>query len=643
MKKVKLFDKSGRETNGDSAVRIEKNGGTETYFVSFSSDENLNPRKAAEISFSEDFNRFVAEYMFSPYWCQPRFGKSGEEIPQRTQVLALEKKDGYKVILTLVGSDLKTFVEGDASGFKAVLFSLSEIKEAKDSPFMVTAEGKELKPLIYSCFKKALELNFKTPLMRDDRVFPKIFENLGWCTWDALQIRVSDDGIKSKIEEFKSKNIPVKYVIIDDMWADCTLLNDIPREIEFQTMVTIQHESEMRDFVADKTRFAGGLKETVAYLHENGVKVGIWYPVTGYWHGIKKGGSLYENIKDCLITVSGGRIVVAPKYKKARKFFDYVNGILKDAGVDFIKVDNQSCYELYYEGVKSIGSAAREFQRAIEDSAYEYFGGNIINCMGMDEACMLNREKSAVSRSSDDFMPENAAWFSKHILQCSYNSLFYGEVYYSDWDMWWTDDGQAGKNALLRAISGGPVYVSDKIGRSNADVLKALAFSDGKIPRADGNLVPTMECVFDDLRKKPEPFGVFNKVGETVVLAAFDLNEGNLPVSGKISLSQFGFCGDVVVYDYFGKSVKILGKDDEFRVKLRDNGDYGYYIITPLKNGVAAIGDLSKFLAPATYKALGINEYKTIENGKFTVYAESDGEIVLNGKKRFVKAGLNEL
>ena len=32
--------------------------------------------------------------------------------------------------------------------------------------------------------------------------------------------------------------------------------------------------------------------------------------------------------------------------------------------------------------------------------------------------------------------------------------------------MWWSDDGQATKNAVLRAMSGGPVYMSDKLGRS---------------------------------------------------------------------------------------------------------------------------------------------------------------------------------
>ncbi len=645
MNDIKLFNALGGDAAGENAfTREECDGKTTTYYASFSSTEKLNPERAAEIAFKEDFIRFTAEYMFSPYWCQPKFGKSGGEIPPRTQVLAFEKKNGgYKVAVSLVGNDFKTFFEGDSRGFKAVLFSLSDVNRAENSPFMITAEGKELTPLIRACFEKALKINFEKPYMRKDRVFPQIFEYLGWCTWDALQIRVSHDGIKSKIEEFKEKNIPVKYAIIDDMWADCTLLNDIPRKIDFGAMVTIQHESEMRDFAADGERFPQGLEKTVSYLHENGVKVGVWYPVTGYWHGVKKDGALYKKTKDCLIAVSGDRFVVAPEYEKARKFFDYINGVLKAAGVDFIKVDNQSCYELYYKGVKSIGSAAKEFQRAVEDSAIEYFSGNVINCMGMDEACMLNREKTAVSRASDDFMPEDAAWFSKHILQCAYNSLFYGEIYYSDWDMWWTDDGQAGKNALLRALSGGPVYVSDKTGRSNPDILKPLISDDGRILRADDNLVPAKECVFKDFKKERKPFFAFNRKGKSVVLAAFDLNEKNLSVKGKISLSQFRFDGKAAVFDYFNKTVKILGESDSFSVSLQNNGDYGYYIIAPIENGVAVIGDTSKYLSPGAVETTGIKSYFSSSGGKISVYAEEDGEIVLNGEKRSVGKGLNEL
>jgi hypothetical protein len=50
--------------------------------------------------------------------------------------------------------------------------------------------------------------------------------------------------------------------------------------------------------------------------------------------------------------------------------------------------------------------------------------------------------------------------------------------------MWWSEHPESAiQSGVLRAISGSPIYVSDKIGRSNGEILKPLALSDGKILR----------------------------------------------------------------------------------------------------------------------------------------------------------------
>ena len=71
--------------------------------------------------------------------------------------------------------------------------------------------------------------------------------------------------------------------------------------------------------------------------------------------------------------------------------------------------------------------------------------------------------------------------------------------------MWWTDDEQAKKNSVLRAISGGPVYVSDKIGRSRPEVFEPLCYSDGRILRCESPATPTLDCLTVD----PEKSGVY--------------------------------------------------------------------------------------------------------------------------------------
>lgn len=43
---------------------------------------------------------------------------------------------------------------------------------------------------------------------------------MGWCSWDAMQIRVSEEGVLEKCREFQEKNIPVQWALLDDMWAE---------------------------------------------------------------------------------------------------------------------------------------------------------------------------------------------------------------------------------------------------------------------------------------------------------------------------------------------------------------------------------------------------------------------------------------
>ena len=162
---------------------------------------------------------------------------------------------------------------------------------------------------------------------------------------------------------------------------------------------------------------------------------------------------------------------------------DMQHKFYKDCNVDFIKIDNQAFIKEYSQLTMPIGTAAENLHQAIEDVADKYYNGTLINCMGMALENFWHRRDSAVSRFSGDFKPENHEWFIKHLLQCSYNSVVQGTVYVGDWDMWWSDDGQAKPNALIHAMSGGPIFLSDKLNRSIKDTIMPTVYSDGKIIR----------------------------------------------------------------------------------------------------------------------------------------------------------------
>jgi len=197
---------------------------------------------------------------------------------------------------------------------------------------------------------------------------------------------------------------------------------------------------------------------------------------------------------------------------------------------------------------------------------------------------MFNRT-SAVSRCSDDFIPESREWFAKNILQCSFNGLLQGQFYVNDWDMWWTDDEQAVKNSLCRAISGGPIYVSDKIGRTNPEILKPLCLEDGRIIRPDESATPTADCLMQNPTTTDKIFKIRNRIGENGVCAVFNINAENKPVSGTLTPTELGISdGDYVYYEYFTGQTGVLKMGEKLNITLTNNDDFRLYSFA-LKKG----------------------------------------------------------
>ena len=564
---------------------------------------------------------YMADFRSSQFWCQPEFGQDPTNIPDETQLLILQNENGeFKVILPVVGDTYRCVLKGkDEHTVTAKLYSGYERLCTCKTLAFVVAEGKDPHTLIEKCVIAALDaLNSDIP-HRKMREYPEILERLGWCTWDAMQIRVDQEGILEKCKEFKEKSIPVRWVLIDDMWAH--VRDFYGRHYEsFREMCAMMHASALYDFEADPNRFTRGLAACIDEIKKQGFMAGVWYPTTGYWRGIEKDSPAYEKLKQYLLETDDGIFVPDFLTDKSYGYYHTLNAFLKECGADFIKIDNQSMYHRFYNRLSPIGAVTRSFHNGMEKATDETFGNAMINCMGMSSEDMWNRKNSSVSRCSDDFQPENRAWFAKHILQCAYNSLLQGQFYWCDWDMWWTDDGQALKNSVARAISGGPIYVSDPIGRSRAGILDPLAMSDGKILRCDNPATPTADCICLDPTISGMPMKIQNICGDSGILALFNLDKENRSVTGEISPSDVpGLEGnEFIVYSHFTKEFKILMRNEKITVTLENNDSVGLYIIVPYENGYAEIGRTDKFISPATriYKECECENYAYVKDGE---------------------------
>ncbi len=605
------------------SYRIKDCGDVKAVYVDVTADEPIDGELGCFVDFTvSDVKRFMVDYRHAEFWCRPAFGENFKDIPDNTQGLFLQHFDGsYTVCLPVVDEKYKCFIEGTEDGFiRARVFSwYDNLSECKTLAF-VYATGKNPYKLMESCAKEAVRLLGNRIKLRSERNYPEVFEYLGWCSWDAFQIRVGEDNIDKKCREFKEKNIPVKWAIIDDMWAEVHDFYDAPYNTR-QEMFSLMHSSRLYSFKADPKRFPNGLKKCIDNIKSFGMRVGMWHPTTGYWLGIDKNGDIYKDYADLLLQVNDDMVIPSYEEDKAYKFYNAFHTYLEDCGTDFVKIDNQSMTRRFYKKYAPIGDVARQFHNAMERSVKEHFGGRMINCMGMASEDMWNRSDSPVSRCSDDFQPEDRAWFIKHILQCSYNCLVQGQFYVCDWDMWWTDDGQAVKNSVIRAISGGPIYVSDTLSRSRAEILKPLCLSNGRILRCDRPAVPSRDSLMIDPRESKKPFKLQNTANECGILAVFNLDKDNKPVKGSISSDDIeGLCGDEFgVYEYFSKALKIIKKDESFDLELTDNDDFKLYTFVPLKNGNGIIGMTDKMISPKTFTVDGNGEPTIAEDGDFAV------------------------
>lgn len=633
------------------AVTVNRKGALTAVSVNIKSDAPLDKMCAVEILVDlGGVSEFTAVCRHSEYWCKPVFCKSVSEIPENTQCLLW--KGGC--ILPICDGGYISMISGTDSGYiKITLNSFcSEISECRATSFVI-GEGEHAEALIKDCVRYAMELKDSPVPLREERTYPEIFEYLGFCSWDAFMTDVSEEKLISKCEELVKKEIPVKWLIIDDMWADTPGI-EAGSGLKLKDRLKIMRSCALNSFKADPKRFPNGLSGCIEKLHKLGFKTGMWHPTTGYWHGITQNGEIAQAMPQKLIkakkyTARTGEysddeyLIHAPDFESAKCFYDGFHEYLSECGADFIKVDNQSFTHMYYHDVMPVGTVAQNINRAIDESAQKYFGGAIINCMGTSQENMWSRPSSCISRCSDDFQPENRDWFTKHILQCAFNSLVQGVFHVCDWDMWWTDDSQAVKNSVLRAVSGGPIYVSDTLNRSRKDILMPLCLNDGRILRCESPAVPTEKCLYDDPEYSGKPFILKNTAAGRGYAAVFNLSRDESPVKGSFCAADIFNCDadELVIYEYFTKSAGFIKKDEAVDITLENRDDFRLYTFAP-KNDVTFIGLENKMISAKTLMNETADSAVICEDGTTVFISEKDISAVLsNGKEvPFEKDGI---
>lgn len=594
----------------------------------------LSPDAAVTLHIAVPDAPYTAIYNHSAYWMQPRFGERMAELPDQTTLLLVKRQNDYLCLMGAVGDRAKTVLYGAEDGLCARLYTQTEERELTGELSLLIGTGEDPLALIQQGAEVLCRAREGGLRLRAQRPYPEVLEYLGWCSWDAFQIWVSRDGLVEKAEELAEKQVPIHYAIIDDMWADVPNLRTIARDSDYSTMVGGMHASALAAFEGDPERFPGGMGEAVAALRRAGIPhVGLWFPTTGYWRGFLPEGEAYrEQQGDLVLSADGKRWISSPQADAVQRYFDRLCRKARDFGCDFVKIDNQGFHGNYY-GMAPIGRTAAHVQQAIDAATARYFDGALINCMGMPTECMMNRPTSAVSRCSDDFMPESPAWFAKNILECAYNGLWQGRFYVNDWDMFWTDDAQAVKNAVCHAISGGPIYVSDKLGRTVPQVLAPLAFRDGRILRCEESAVPTADCLIGDPTATGRIFKVRNRIAGAHVLAVFNIRADRADATGAVSAADAGApAGRYVYYEYFTGEAGEVEADAPLPLTLTAEA-CRYYTFVPY-DGVhpVVLGRTDKYNGRGVVLTDRCGHVTLYEGGPLAIYAPTAPRVTAVGR-----------
>ncbi len=627
--KAKLITENKCEIEAKVTEKKLDNGVVAVY-ISGKADTGLYSEHGADITLDIDNGvGMTALYRSSEFWCSPEFCDDAGKIPDETQMLVVKNNDGsFMYILPVVSEKYRCVLYGDGNGkAHARLFTWCDgVKECECLAFTYTVTDNP-SDAAEKCFMSALKEMGKELLPRQQRKYPDVFEYLGWCSWDSMQIRVSEEGLIEKCQEFKEKNIPVRWAIIDDMWASIPKFNTETYSSRPE-MFALMHSSPIADFEAEPKRFPNGLKHAITEMKKYMTWVGMWHPTTGYWFGIDTESELHKRFEKNIFVTADGRHIIKPTYEDYKEFLFAFHTFLKDCGSDFTKIDNQSIIRRFYKQQGTVGEMATAMHKAIDECAEHFYDGKLINCMGCASDNIWNRPTSPVSRCSDDFKPEDKEWFTKHILMCSYTCLLQGPVIYSDWDMWWSGDEQALKNSVIRAISGGPVYVSDEIGRSVREILMPLCLNDGKLLRCERPAVPTLDCFASDPRTNGKLFKIQNLCGTSGAVAAFNLDPDEVEVNGVISPDDvLGLEGEeFAVYEHMTGETFTMKKGETRQLKLKNRDEFKLYTFTPITDGFAVIGLKDKFMSPLSVKSVNGRSYELYEDGVCLVY--SDGKFI---------------
>ncbi|KAJ8749930.1 hypothetical protein K2173_013845 [Erythroxylum novogranatense] len=568
-----LSDVPGNITvTSSSHVVTDKSVSNFGSFLGFKAEESKD-RHVVSIGKLKNI-KFMSIFRFKVWWTTHWTGSNGRDLEHETQIMILNKSDlgrPYVLLLPLIEGQFRASLQPGTDDNVDICME-SGSKKVSDSTFksaLYVHAGNDPFTLVQEAMK-VVRGHLGTFKLLEEKTPPGVVDKFGWCTWDAFYLTVHPQGIWEGVKGLVDGGCPPGLVLIDDGWQSISHDEDpinkegmncaVAGEQMPCRLLKFEENYKFRDYVSPKSLESGAknnkgmgafikdLKEkfnTVEYVY-------VWHALCGYWGGLRPNvpglpesvvvkptlsPGLEITMEDLAVDkiVNNGVGLVPPEV--VDQMYEGLHSHLETVGIDGVKVDVIHLLEMLCDNYGGRVELAKAYFKALTASVRKHFNGNgvIASMEHCNDFMFLGTEAICLGRVGDDFWctdpsgdPNGTFWLQGcHMVHCAYNSLWMGNFIHPDWDMFQSTHPCAEFHAASRAISGGPIYVSDSVGNHNFQLLRRLVLPDGSILRCQHYALPTRDCLFEDpLHDGKTMLKIWNLNKFTGVIGAFNCQGG---------------------------------------------------------------------------------------------------------------------
>ncbi|KVI06288.1 galactinol--sucrose galactosyltransferase-like [Cynara cardunculus var. scolymus] len=537
-------------------------------FVGFHTDK-LRSRHVAPIGKLRNIP-FMSLFRFKVWWTTHWIGNNGKDVEFETQMMLLDKSDlghPYVLLLPLLegpfgaslqpgnDDDVDVCVDSGSSLAVGSTFRSCVYIHVGIDPYQVVKDA-----------MRVIKNHLGTFNLLEDKTVPAVVDTFGWCTWDAFYLKVHPQGIREGVQGLAAGGCPPGLVLIDDGWQSisCTDNPDDQQEGMNYTvageqmpcrLLKFEENYKFRDYQSKRVPYKKGMGAFVSDLKEEFKSIEhvyVWHTLCGYWSGLRENfpgmspencevvepRMMREGLQTTMEDLAVDQIarhgvgVVSPD--KVGDMYEGLHSHLEAVGIDGAKVDAIQISELVGEKFGGRIALGKAYYKALTLSMRKHFKGNcvIASMEQCNDFMYLGTEAIALGRVGDDFWctdPNGDPYWLQglHMVHCAYNSLWMGNIIQPDWDMFQSTHPTAEFHAASRAISGGLVYVSDRVGHHDFVLLRTLVLPDGSILRCQSYALPTRDSLFlNPSHDGKSVLKIWNLNKFTGVLGAFNCQGG---------------------------------------------------------------------------------------------------------------------